>query len=291
PFDPVAWPGEIERHQITVFVAVPTVYRQVLKYGAVEASDLSSLRHGLCAGEPLLPALLDEWQTRAGTPLYESLGMTEISTYISCGPDVPVRPGSAGRPQPGRRVAILRERGGGAGSTDGVEAPRGEVGLLAVHRSDPGLMLGYWRRPDEEAQVLHGEWFIGGDLASMDADGYVWFAGRADDIIKSFGLRLSPIEIETEMSHHPGVQEVAAVGLAVDPTKTLVALAVIRHEGNTPTEDELRAYASTHLAGYKQPHLYRFVDALPRTRNGKVQRRVLADRLLADLRSEPGGLG
>src|SRR5690606_36100816 len=131
-----------------------------------------------------------------------------------------IRPGSAGRPQPGRRIAILRDREDESGQTDGVEAAPGEAGLLAVRRSDPGLMLGYWRRPEEETQVLQGEWFVGGDLASMAEDGYVWFAGRADDIIKSFGLRLSPTEIESEMSHHPGVQEVAAVAVELDPTKT-----------------------------------------------------------------------
>ena len=288
PFEAAHWPDEIRRHGITVFVAVPTVYRQILKYGAIDGAQLASLRHGLCAGEPLRPALLDEWRSRAGTELYESLGMTEISTYISTGPGMEVRPGSAGRPQPGRRVAILRELPDEPGRTDGVELPRGEVGLLAVHRSDPGLMLGYWRRPAEEADVLQGEWFVGGDLASMDADGYVWFAGRADDIIKSFGLRLSPIEIETELSHHPGVQEVAAVGLELDPTKTLVAVAVVPNEDDAPTEAELREYAGQHLAGYKQPHLYRFVEQLPRTRNGKIQRRVLATQLLEAIRSESG---
>ncbi|MEX2376288.1 MAG: acetyl-CoA synthetase, partial [Dehalococcoidia bacterium] len=112
------------------------------------------------------------------------------------------------------------------------------------------------------------------------------FAGRADDIIKSFGLRLSPVEIETEMSHHPGVQEVAAVGIALDPTRTLLALAIVPHEENPPTEAELKEYAREHLAGYKQPHLYRFVDQLPRTRNGKIQRQVLARKLLADMQSE-----
>ena len=212
--------------------------------------------------------------------------MTEISTYISSGPDTPVRPGSAGRPQPGRRVAILREVEDQPGTTDGVELPRGETGLLAVHRSDPGLMLGYWHRPEEEQQVFQGEWFVGGDLASMDDNGYVFFAGRSDDIIKSFGLRLSPVEIETEMSHHPDVQEVAAVGLTVDATKTLLTLAIIPRDGARPIEDSLRAFAAEHLAAYKQPHLYRFVEELPRTRNGKVQRRVLAERLLAELAAE-----
>lgn len=290
PVEPARWVDLIEVRDISIFIAVPTIYRQMLKYGEVTRGRLGGLRHGLCAGEPLPPALLQEWREAAGTDLYESLGMTEISTYISTAPGSEVRPGSAGKPQPGRRVAILGEREDEPGLTTGEELPRGEVGLLAVHRSDPGLMLGYWRRPAEEAQVLQGEWFIGGDLASMDEDGYVWFAGRADDIIKSFGLRLSPVEIETELSHHPAVQEAAVVGVAVDASKTLVAAAVVPREGVAPSEDDLRSFASEHLAGYKQPHLYRFVEALPRTRNGKIQRRVLAQHLLEELRSgaDPG---
>ncbi|MEX2031418.1 MAG: AMP-dependent synthetase, partial [Dehalococcoidia bacterium] len=198
-------------------------------------------------------------------------------------------PGSAGKPQPGRRVAILEEHADEPGRSTGAERPRGQVGLLAVHRSDPGLMLGYWRRPEEEAQVLQGEWFVGGDQASMDEDGYVRFAGRADDLIKSFGLRLSPVEIETELGHHPGIQEVAVVGLAVDPTKTLVAAAVVPREGHALTEEALSEHARQHLAGYKQPHLYRFVESLPRTRNGKIQRRVLAERLLTEMQAVDTG--
>ena len=135
---------------------------------------------------------------------------------------------------------------------------------------------------------MQGDWFVGGDLASMDDEGYVSFAGRADDIIKSFGLRLSPIEIETELSHHPGVQEVAAVGLDLDPTKTLLAVAIVPDEDARPSEAALREYAGQHLAGYKQPHVYRFVEQLPRTRNGKIQRRVLAQRLVEEIRAESG---
>ena len=181
-YDPARWPRLIERLGVTVFVAVPTVYRQLLKYGRPEEADLSALRHGLCAGEPLPAQLLREWRRRAGAELYEALGMTEVSTYVSSGPSFGgVRPGSPGRPQPGRRVAILPQDGGTQ------PLPPGEVGLLAVHRSDPGLMLGYWRRPQEQAAVYRGEWFIGGDLAAIDQDGYLWFHGRADDVIKSFG--------------------------------------------------------------------------------------------------------
>ncbi|MEZ4501985.1 MAG: class I adenylate-forming enzyme family protein [Dehalococcoidia bacterium] len=277
-YEAAGWQRLVKRLGVTIFVAVPTVYRQILKYGSPENGDLASLRHGLCAGEAMPPSLLEEWRARVGTDLFESLGMTEVSTYISSGPVTPIRLGSPGRPQPGRRVAILPEE-------DGDEPlPAGEVGLLAVHRSDPGLMLGYWRRPDEEAAVMRGDWFVGGDMAVLDEDGYVWFHGRADDVMKSFGYRLSPVEIEAALSSCGGVSEVAVVGITLDEAKTIVTACVVRtpdEAGAALTTEALAAHASQHLAGYKRPHEYRFVDALPRTRNGKVQRRELVASLAA----------
>ena len=285
--DATAWAPLIERLGVTVFVAVPTVYRQLLKYGRPEDHDLSSLRHVLCAGEALTPALYEEWRARVGTEMYESLGMTEISTYISSGPVTPVRVGSPGRPQPGRRVAILAEESDpteplAAGSTEPLAA--GDVGLLAVHRSDPGLMLGYWNRPEEEAAVFRGEWFVGGDRAAIDEDGYVHFHGRADDVIKSFGYRLSPVEIEAALESHPDVAEAAVVGFAIDEQKTLVTACVVPASPGALTREALEAHAAAHLAEYKRPHEYRFLEALPRTRNGKVQRSAL----LAQLRETLG---
>ena len=269
-----SWPALIERLGVSVFIAVPTVYRQMLKYDRPEDHDLSSLRHVLCAGEPLTPALYEEWRTRVGTEMYESLGMTEVSTYISAGPVTPVRTGSPGRPQPGRRVAILEE------DSDSTEPlPAGEVGLLAVHRSDPGLMLRYWNRPDEEAVVFRDDWFIGGDRAAIDEDGYVHFHGRADDVIKSFGYRLSPVEIEATIESHPAVQEAAVVGFAVDEQKTLVTACVVPTAPDALATADLEAHAAAHLADYKRPHQYHFIDALPRTRNGKIQRSALLDEL------------
>lgn len=209
--------------------------------------------------------------------MYESLGMTEVSTYISSGPSTPVRPGSPGKPQPGRCIAILPEEGD---STEPL--PPGEVGLLAVHRSDPGLMLGYWRRPEEEAAVFRGEWFIGGDLAAMDEDGYVWFHGRADDVIKSLGYRLSPLEIESVLETHPAVAEAAVIDLPVDGQVSLLTACIVPREGAGLSEEALVAHLEPHLARYKRPRLYRFVESLPRTRNGKLQRRLLVHQLTGD---------
>jgi acyl-coenzyme A synthetase/AMP-(fatty) acid ligase len=274
PAGAAAWLSLIECHGVNVFAAVPTVYRQILKHGRPEDHDLRALRHVLCAGEPLSPALLDEWRRRAGTEMYESLGMTEISTYVSSGPSTPVRPGSPGRPQAGRRIAILPEEGDST-----VPLPPGQPGLLAVHRSDPGLMLGYWRRPDEEAAVFRGQWFVGGDLASIDEDGYVWFHGRADDVIKSLGYRLSPLEIEAVIEACPGVAEAAVVNLPIDSQVSLVAACVVRRDGSDLAEEALAAHVEQHLAKYKRPRIYCFLDALPRTRNGKLQRRMLVAQL------------
>lgn len=271
PRDVGIWPKLIERHRATIFAAVPTLYRQILKYGDVKQYDLSSLRHGCTAGEALQPALLAEWQELMQKPLYEALGMSEISTYISTGPGMAIKPGSPGKPQPGRRVAILPAEG------EGTEPlPKGEIGLLAVHRSEPSLMLGYWHRPEEEAQVYRGDWFLGGDLASLDADGYLWHHGRNDDVMNAMGYRVSPAEVESALAEHPMVQEIAVTELRVRADVSVVAAFIVPREGARPNIQELDAFAHERLAAYKCPREWRFIDTLPRTANGKVQRKRLA---------------
>ncbi len=177
------------------------------------------------AGETPPPGLFEEWTARTGRALYEALGMSEISTYISTGPDVPRKPGTVGKPQPGRRVAILGLEGG----TEPL--PAGEEGLLAVHRSDPGLMLGYWNRPEEEAAVYRGDWFVGGDIAAMDADGYVSHRGRANDLMKALGYRVSPLEVEAVLLQHPAVAEVACAEVRVRADVSVIAAFIVPHAG------------------------------------------------------------
>jgi acyl-coenzyme A synthetase/AMP-(fatty) acid ligase len=265
PHDPARWPALIARHGVTVFAGVPTVYRQILKYGDVGALRISVLRHALSAGEALPPDLLMAWQEASGRPLYEALGMSEISTYISSGPGTPVRPGSPGRPQPGRRVAILAPDEGSA------VRPAGEIGLLAVHRSDPGLMLGYWRDPEATAAAMRGPWFVGGDLAEFDPDGYVWYHGRQDDILNCQGYRVSALEVERVMGEHPAIAEVAiAESRRADGVALMTAYIVAA--GAPPEPEEVLAWTGERLAAYKCPRLIRFLSALPRTANGKVIR-------------------
>ncbi|MCB1824959.1 MAG: acyl-CoA synthetase, partial [Candidatus Competibacteraceae bacterium] len=209
PRDVTAWPALMEKYRATLFAAVPGLYRQILKYNDLRVYDLSSLRHGLTAGEALSTALLEQWRTTTGKELYEALGMSECSTYISSAPGEPIKPGSPGKVQPGRCVAALPVEGGEE------PLPPGETGLLAVHRGDPGLMLGYWNRPEEEALVYRGEWFLGGDLVHFDADGYMIYHGRNDDVMNAMGYRVSPLEVEHCLSRHPAVAEVAVTELSV----------------------------------------------------------------------------
>ena len=267
--DPAVWPTLIGKTGATIFAAVPSVYRQIVKYGDLSGGDLTSLRHGVTAGEALPPDLLARWREATGTWLYEALGMSEISTYVSSRPGEPVRPGSSGRPQRGRRVAVFPVEGG----TEPL--PPGEVGLLAVHRSDPGLMLGYWNRPAEEAAAYRGEWFIGGDLAELDADGYVWHRGRNDDIMNAFGYRVSPLEVEKVLSTHPDVADVAVAERKVADGVSVITAFVVPKAKRVPEEAALLAHCAEHLAAYKRPRKIVFVREIARTPNGKVSRRLL----------------
>lgn len=268
--DIAVWPKLVSAHGATVMASVPSLYRQLLKYCSLVPGSLAPLRHGLSAGEALSPALFHDFNTRAGLTLYEALGMSEISTYISSSPEVPPKPGSPGRPQPGRSVAILPVEGG----TSPV-AP-GETGLLAVHRGDPGLMLGYWNRPDEATEGYRGEWFIGGDLAKRDEDGYIWFAGRNDDVMNAFGYRVSPQEVESVLLRHPAVAEAGVAEVKVREDVSIIVAFIVPAEGSGRDPAAILDHAALHLARYKLPREVVFVDALPRTANGKVIRRQLS---------------
>jgi acyl-coenzyme A synthetase/AMP-(fatty) acid ligase len=268
--DPAIWPRLIERHGATIFAAVPGVYRQILKTGALEAHDISTMRHGLSAGAPLAPSLLAEWRERTGKEIFEAYGMSEISTFVSSGPTTPVRPGSPGRPQPGRQIAVLPRENGTA------PLPAGETGLLAMHRDEPGLMLGYWNRPDEEKEALRGEWFVSGDLVEIDAEGYVWLHGRADEVMNAGGYRVSPAEVERCLIAHPSIAEAAvAERPGRDPGTTIIKAYVVARSGEALDEAEILAHCARHLASYKCPRAVQALAALPRNANGKLARASL----------------
>lgn len=270
PRDPEIWPGLIEASRATLFAAVPSLYRRILKYGDIGKSSFPALRHGLTAGEALSADLHHDWIEHTGRPLYEALGMSEISTYISSGPHVPTKPGSPGKPQDGRKVAILTEDGDGE-----TFAAVDEIGLLAVHESETGLMLGYWNRPDDTRAAFRSGWFLTGDRARSDSDGYYWYEGRADDLMNAFGYRVAPEEVERTLNAHPEVSEVAVTAVPVREGISLVTAFVVPKHSTWRDETALANWAHDRLAEYKRPKAYKFVDALPRTPSGKVRRKAL----------------
>lgn len=269
PRDPGIWSKLTQDYGATIFAAAPGVYRQYLKSGA-DPAGFAALKHGLAAGETLSPEARDTWDKKVGKPIYEALGMTEVSTFLSSSPSAPHRLGTAGKPQPGRRVALL--------SADGGEGPvsLGESGVISVHRSDPGMMLGYWRDDAQTNAAMRGDWFMTGDVGRMDADGYITFLGRNDDMMNALGYRVAPEEVEAALVAHPAIQAAAAVELKVRSDLSLIA-AFIECKDQRPTEDDLTAHAASQLADYKVPKLWRFVDQLPRNPNGKLQRRKLRE--------------
>jgi len=268
--DPAVWPRLIERYRATIFAAVPGVYRQMLKHAAFENRDLSSLRHCLSAGAALAPSLLAEWRDRTGKEIFEAFGMSEISTFISSGPTTPVKPGSPGRPQPGRVVAALPREGGTT------PLPAGETGVLAVRRDEIGLMLGYWNRPEEEKEAFRDGWFVAGDLVEFDAEGYMRHHGRADEVMNAGGYRVSPAEVEKCLMGAADVAEAAAAERpGRDKDATIIKAYVVLREGARGEEEAILAHCRAHLAAYKCPRAVQFLDALPRNANGKLNRAML----------------
>jgi acyl-coenzyme A synthetase/AMP-(fatty) acid ligase len=224
----------------------------------------------MSAGEHLSDEVLAAWRERFGLDVYEGLGMSECSYYMCQTRSRPVRPGSAGFIQPGHAIELL------APATLAPVGPDTE-GMLCIHKSDPGLMLGYWNRPGETSACFQGDWFLTGDYARRDAEGYIWFLGRKDDLINSFGYRVSPHEVERVLTEHPAVLDAAAVGEEVGPSKVVVAAWVVARPESGVDAEALLAYGRSRLASYKAPRIVRLVDQLPRTRNGKLLRRALLD--------------
>lgn len=248
------------RHGATIIAAAPGVFRRMLR---ADWPPLADLRHGLTAGERLDPELRRAWTQRTGTDLHEAMGMSECSTFLSGSPSRPAPPASAGYPQPGRRVAVL--------SDAGQPLEPGQPGVLAVHRSDPGLFLGYLGQPQETAARYRGEWFLTGDLAVEAEDGAISTLGRADDMMNAGGYRVAPAEIEDVLIAVPGAGDVAAAELAVAGGASIVAL----FWTGPVSAEALRSAAEAALARYKQPREYIPLEALPRTATGKINRRAL----------------
>ena len=264
--DANTWPRLIKKHSATIFVGVPTIYRQIVQKSDLARADVPSLRHCMSAGEHLSDEVLSQWRERFGVDIYEAVGMSEFSYYLSQTISRPIRAGSAGFPQPGHQIKLLDPE-----TLQPVAI--GEEGMICVPDDDPGLFLEYWNLPEETAKLCHDGWFFTGDYARYDKDGYIWFLGRKDDIIKSFGYRVSPYEIERVLKSHSSVADCASVGEEIEKDKVLGVAYVILHPGSTTTADELLAFGREHLAAYKAPKTIYISKDFPRTKNGKILRR------------------
>jgi len=275
--DAEGWIRLIAKHSATIFIGVPTIYRQIIQKTNFTGADVPTLRHCMSAGEHLSDEMLGLWKERFGIEIYEAVGMSEVSYYLSENKYRPIRPGSAGFPQPGHDVRLLDPE-----TLREVEA--GEEGMICLPADDPGLFMRYWNLPEETGKAFKDRWFLTGDYARFDEDGYIWFLGRRDDIINSFGYRVSPHEIERVMKTHPAVADCAATGEELAADKVLVTAYVMLHPGTTVTADELAAFGREHLAGYKAPKIVYLATDFPRTKNGKIIRKQLTP-LLASGRS------
>ena len=250
-------------HGATLFAAAPGVYRQMLSRSTLP--DLPDLRHGLSAGEKLPVITREAWAKATGTTIHEAYGMSECSTFISSCPAAPCTPEALGRAQPGRRVAIM--------GADGPVA-YGQPGVIAVHRDDPGLMLGYLHQPDETAARFQGDWFMTGDIGQMAPDGQIRYLGRNDDMMNAGGFRVSPIEVEAAFAGVPGLSNVGAAEIEVKPgTRIIVAFYT---SSTALDETALRAYVEPKLAAYKHPRAYIRIPEMPTGANGKILRRRLS---------------
>lgn len=272
--DEKTWINLIKKHQCTIFIGVPTIYRQIIQKTNFTLNDCPSLRYCMSAGEHLSDEMLGLWKERFKQDIYEAIGMSECSYYISHSKHNPIRPGSAGFIQPGHIIKLLNPE-------TLEEAKLEEEGMICIGEDDPGLFLEYWQLEDETAKSKHDGYFFTGDYAKRDKDGYIWFIGRKDDIINTFGFRVSPHEIERIVKTHPLVADCVAFGLDIEKDKTLVAIAVVPYLDLTKNqEEEILTFAQSNLAKYKAPKKIFTIKDYPRTKNGKVLRKQLVKNLI-----------
>jgi len=270
--------GLMERYGVTTFCAPPTVYRMLIQ------TDLSKyklkLRHCLAAGEPLNPEVIRVWKDNFNLDIYDFFGQTETVALLSNFTFIPLRFGSVGLPTPGHDVRVINE--------NLEECPPNEEGQIALYLDKnkpkpPGLMKEYWKDPDIMAMAFQGDYYLTGDKAYRDEDGYFWFVGRDDDVIKSSGYRIGPFEVESVLIEHPAVAESAVVGVN-DPDGIrgiLVKAFIVLAKGYTPSEEltkEIQDFVKSKTAPYKYPRIIEYNDSLPKTVSGKLLRRELRKR-------------
>ena len=282
-FDPQTWYGVLERERITVWYTAPTAIRMMMKLGAeaLQGVDLSALRFMASVGEPLNPEAV-VWGLKAfGLPFHDNWWQTEtggimVSNYAA----MDIKPGSMGKPLPGITAAVVRRLADG--HVEPIEAPDVD-GELALKTPWPSMMRGYLHEDERYRKCFADGWYLTGDLAHRDADGYYWFVGRADDVIKSAGHLIGPFEVESALMEHPAVAEAGVIGIpdpmAGEVVKAFVALKP-GFEAGEALRRELLGHARKRLGAAVAPKQIEFRDNLPKTRSGKIMRRLLKAREL-----------
>ncbi len=269
-FDPEERLSLLQRLGVTVLCQAPTEYRMLAKLDTLGAVHLPRLRHAVSAGEPLNPEVIARFQDALGLTVHDGYGQTENSLLVANAPGTPIRPGSMGLPTPGHDVAVIDETGH--------VCPHGVEGDLALIGRPPTLFDGYWDAPEETEAVFRDGWYLTGDRAIRDEDGYLWFVGRADDVIVSAAYRIGPFEVESALLEHPAVSESAIVGVPdLDRGQIVKAFVVLRpgYEPSPRLAGELQEHVKAVTAPYKYPRAIAFVDALPKTASGKIRRSEL----------------
>jgi acetyl-CoA synthetase len=269
-FVPATLLERLEKDRVTTFCAPPTIYRFLIKED-LSKYDLSSLQHCTIAGEALNPEVYEQFKRATGLELKEGYGQTEMTLAVVTNYWMKTKPGSMGMPSPVYRIQLL----------DDQDQPvkQGQSGEICVYAGDgekmPGMFASYHKDPDLTAKVWHDGYYHTGDLAWQDEDGYLWFVGRTDDIIKSSGYRIGPFEVESVLMEHPAVMECAITG-APDPVRGQVVKATVvlarGYEAGDDLRHELQDYVKTHTAPYKYPRILDFVTELPKTISGKIRR-------------------
>ncbi|TDM07721.1 acetate--CoA ligase [Macrococcus lamae] len=273
-FSPEGWYSTIEEFKVTVWYSAPTAFRMLMGAGdeLIKNYNLSSLRHVLSVGEPLNPEVIKWGYKVFGKRIHDTWWMTETGAHMIVNyPSMMIKSGSMGKPLPGVVAAIV--------DNEGNELPPNRMGNLALKEGWPSMMRDIWNNhPKYESYFLPGGWYISGDSAYMDEDGYFWFQGRVDDVIMTAGERVGPFEVESKLVEHPAVAEAGVIGKP-DPIRGEIIKAFIAlREGYEPTDElkeEIRVFVKNGLAAHAAPREIEFKDKLPKTRSGKIMRRVL----------------
>jgi acetyl-CoA synthetase/medium-chain acyl-CoA synthetase len=266
-FEPIERMNMIRDLGVTILCQAPTEYRILAKLPNLGEWKLPKLRHCVSAGEPLNPEVMALWKAAFGLTIYDGYGQTENTLLVANLPGMEIRPGSMGKPTPGHDVTVIDE--------EGRECEPGDTGDIAVKGRPPSLFLGYYKNDEETRASQRGEYYLTGDRATVDDDGYFWFVGRADDVISSGGYRIGPFEVESALIEHPAVLESAVVGSPdADRGNIVKAFVVLRpgHEPSAALIKELQEHCKRVTAPYKYPREIEFIAELPKTRSGKIRR-------------------